>query len=93
MPPNDNDAAIGRTMPPSDPHDRAGLLLVESLIHGLCEKAVLTTGEAIAIVDRAAEVQSETAEQSDGPAAPMWRSHATLKTIAGSRRTDGDRSG
>lgn len=47
MPINDNDLTVRGSIPSSsDTHGHAALLLVESLIHGLCEKATLTVGEA-----------------------------------------------
>lgn len=45
--------------PPQEGHGRAALLLVESLIHGLTSRAVLTVAEAIEIIDVAAEVEDE----------------------------------
>lgn len=85
MPMNDNDFA-----PPlsPDPHGPAALLLVESLLHGLCEKAALTSPEAVEIVDRAASVQSDRAEAADDGAPAMWQSHALLASIGASLRHD-----
>jgi hypothetical protein len=56
----------GREMPgkiagDDAPHGRAALLLVESLIHALVEKSVITHGEAIDIIDIAADVEAELA--------------------------------
>lgn len=90
MPTNDNDASRRDALEPPESHGRAALLLVESLIHGLCENGTLTMAEAIAIAERAAEVQSEQAEEADGAGAPMWRSHAMLASIVASLKTDGD---
>lgn len=42
-----------------DGHGRAALLLIESLIHGLIAKSVLTTAEAIEIIEIAADVEGE----------------------------------
>ena len=42
-------------------HGRAALLLVESLIHGLANRKVITIAEAIEIIEVAAEVESELA--------------------------------
>lgn len=89
MPTNDNDPAMrGATLYPTDPHGHAALLLVESLLHGLCENATLTVGQAVEITERAADVQSDQAEEADGAAAPLWRSHALLTSIAASLRID-----
>ncbi|UUL83800.1 hypothetical protein [Sphingomonas qomolangmaensis] len=86
MPSNDNHPIRNTATP--DGHGQAALLLAESLIHGLCEKSVLTNLEAIEIVDRAVDVQFDLAEAADGAGAPMWRSHALLSSIATSLRTD-----
>lgn len=89
MPTNDNDPAMGgATLYPSDPHGHAALLLVESLIHGLCENATLSVGQAVEITERAVDVQSDQAEAADGAGAPLWRSHALLSSIAASLRVD-----
>jgi hypothetical protein len=50
----------------ADPHGRAALLLVESLIHALVDKKILSRGEAIDIIDIATEVEAELAAASDG---------------------------
>lgn len=90
MPTNDNDSATrGATFPP-DVHGQAALLLVESLIHGLCENSTLSTGEAVEITERAASVQAEKAEAADGAGEPMWQSHALLSSIATSLKIDSD---
>ncbi len=88
---NDNDPTLpGATPDLSDASGQAALILVESLLHGLCEKRTLNTPEAIAIVDRAISVQFDHAEAADGKGAAMWRSHTLLSSIAASLRTDGD---
>lgn len=90
MPNHDNDAPMqGAISPPSDPHGQAALLLVESLIHGLCENATLSTDEAIEIAERAVSVQFDQAEGADGAGAPLWRSHALLSKILASLQIDG----
>lgn len=91
MPINDNDPTMrGATIPSCEPFGQAALLLVESLLHGLCEKGLLSNGEAIEIAERAESVQFDRAEAADGAGAPMWRSHAMLSGIAASLRTHGD---
>ena len=88
MPINDNDAAAVATASPTDPHGHAALILVESLIHGLCERGALSTEEAVAITERAINVQAEFAEAADGAGAPLWHSHALLTAIAASLKID-----
>ena len=91
MPTNDNDPAMpGATPSQSDPHGQAALLLVESLIHGLCENSTLSAGAAFDIAERAVDVQSEQAEAADGAGASLWRSHALLSSISASLRSDVD---
>jgi hypothetical protein len=89
MPTKDNESAPPQTaVPSSGAHGRAALLLVESLIHGLREKEVLTAGEAVEVAERALNVQFEQAEAADGAGAPMWQSHDLLSAIAASLRID-----
>lgn len=92
MPMNDNDPAVrGPVLSLPDPHGQAALLLVESLIHGLCENSTLSNNQAAEIVERAAYVQAEYAEAADGGGAPMWRAHALLSAILASLKIDGCR--
>lgn len=89
MPIEDDDSAVrDATLSLPDAHGRAALLLVESLIHELCENASLSNGEAVEIVERAISVQSEQAEAADGAGAPLWQSHELLLAIAASLRID-----
>ncbi len=91
MPKNKNDPAKwGTEQPMPDPHGHAALLLVESLIHRLLERSIISTADAIEIVETADDVQIEVAEAADGHGAPMWRSHALLRSIADSLRQDSD---
>ncbi|TPG42577.1 hypothetical protein EAH79_01455 [Sphingomonas koreensis] len=91
MPMNDNDNASrrGATLTSSDSHGQAALLLVESLIHGLCENSTLSNAQAVEITQTAVDVQLDQAEAADGAGAPMWRSHAMLSAILASLRLDG----
>lgn len=72
----------------TDAHGQASLLLVESLIHGLLERSVLSNGDAISIVESADSVQVDLAKAADGHDVPMWRSHALLSAIAESLKCD-----
>ena len=85
---NDNAPAIAGGDGLADAHGHAALLLVESLIHRLCENDTLSADEAVEVAERAADVQEELAEAADGAGAPLWRSHALLSTIAASLRAD-----
>jgi hypothetical protein len=91
MPTNDNDPTVQSAMcSPADAHGQAALLLVESLIHGLCEKSALSAREAVEIAERAISVQSDQAEAATAAeeAAVMWRAHALLSSILTSLRID-----
>lgn len=72
----------------SDAHGHAALLLVESLIHGLCENRTLTAAQAGEVAGRAVDVQADLARHADAAAAGMWRSHALLSRITASLRSN-----
>lgn len=74
----------------SDGDGHAALLLVESLIHGLCEKGILTSCDAAGIVERAISVQHDYAEAAGDGGASMWHAHARLLSIAASLEIDGE---
>ncbi|QGN54635.1 hypothetical protein [Novosphingobium sp. Gsoil 351] len=74
--------------PLADPQGQAALLLVESLIHGLCENGILDLQQVIEIAERALDVQKDVAEAADGDAAPMWRAHQLLTAITASLKVD-----
>ena len=64
------DLDLDRAAPPAaDAHGEAALLLVESLIHGLVARSVLSVDEAIALVtvamDARAEIVAERGEREE----------------------------
>lgn len=71
-----------------DPYGMAALLLAESLIHRLCENTIISTIDAVNIVDRAANVQHERATNAPHGSASMWHSHEMMVNISKSLRTD-----
>ena len=85
---NDNHSAALPEASQPCAHGLAALLLVESLIHGLCEKTMLSASEATEIAERAADVQLERAQVADTDAGALWRSHALMRSIAVSLRID-----
>ena len=86
---NDNDPkSMGLLAHASDPHGQAALVLVESLIHGLVERDVLTTEDAVEIIDAAKDLQADIAEEADGAGAKLWQSHTLLTAMADSLRGD-----
>lgn len=82
----------GSTGQVPDPHGHAALLLIESVIHGLLDRSIITVAEAIEMVERADSVQVDVAEAADGAGAPMWQSHALLSAIAESLKFEPDPS-
>lgn len=84
---NDNEQPRSAAISPG-PYGQAALLLVESLIHGLVARSVLTPADALEIVEVAAEVKTEIGiDMGDTPAA-MRKSLALLETMAQSLRHD-----
>lgn len=71
-----------------DPHGQAALVLVECLIHGLVERSVLTTVDAIEIIEGAKDVQADVAEAADGAGPKMWHSHGLLSAMSNSLQND-----
>ena len=91
MPTNDNDSAMPGIRPSMpDPHGQAALLLVESLIHGLLARSIISIGDAIEIVESADSVQVDMAEEADGAGAPMWQARGLLTAILKSLSYDAD---
>ncbi len=70
-----------------DPFGRAAILLVESLIHGLVSKSVISVPEAVEIVDIAADVRGEAGAEFDESRATTRRSLALLDSISTSLRS------
>lgn len=85
---NDNYVAPAVTPPPPDAHGQAALLLVESLIHGLIERSVITRQDGFDIVETATSVQADVARAADGTPDPMWHAHSLLIRVAGSLEID-----
>jgi hypothetical protein len=88
-----NPEPTGLLSPSADAHGQAALVLVESLIHGLVERSVLTTVDAIEIIEGAKEVQADVAEAADGAGAKMWHSHGLLSAMSRSLQYDMDGTG
>ena len=71
-----------------DAHGQAAMLLVESLVHGLIARRVLTVAEAVEIVDVAAEVKIDAAEGLGDLPANHRKSLHLLTAISSSLRWD-----
>ena len=86
---NDNDHPSAPLLAhASDSHGQAALMLVESLIHGLVAQSVLTTVDAVEIIESAKDIQAEVAEAAEGAGATSWQSHSLLSSIAESLKLD-----
>jgi hypothetical protein len=86
---NDNHSypPVARPQEP-DAHGQAAMLLVESLIHGLVERSVISVTDAIGIVEAAAEVKVEVAAELGDSPETMRRSIDMLAAIGESLRLD-----
>jgi hypothetical protein len=87
MPPNNNDNE--RERPPgadAGAHGQAALLLIEAMLHALIEAKVFTVGEALTVVETAAEVKLDVAEANGEPTASMEEALLLLQKIAHSLR-------
>jgi hypothetical protein len=73
---------------PVDPHGRAALLLVESLIHDLVARSTLTIGEAIEIVETAVDADVQFTLEYGVPVAPLQNSTMLLRAISKTLRID-----
>lgn len=84
---NDNHAYPPTARPPEpDAHGQAAMLLVESLIHGLIARSVITVADAVEIVEVAAEVKAEIASDLGDTPETMRHSLNLLAAISDSLR-------
>jgi hypothetical protein len=74
--------------PPIDGHGRAALLLVESLIHGLAERSILTVAEAVSIMETALDAQIAITDDAARPTSSMRQAGALLSALVESLRID-----
>lgn len=85
---NDNEPDSMKPCPPADAAGQAAILLVESLMHGLVARSILTVADAVEIVETAAEVKEDIAtdrgESSDSTRASL----TILEAISASLRID-----
>lgn len=71
-----------------DAHGQAALLLVESLIHGLTARQVLSVPDAVEIMTIALDVQTQAVDGAAVPSVAMVRARMLLKTLVDSLKTD-----
>lgn len=74
--------------PEPDAHGQAAILLVESLIHGLVDRSVISIGDAMEVVEAAAEVKADIAADLGDSADTLDRSLTILAAIRDSLRID-----
>lgn len=86
---NDNDFAgdHGRLRGP-DAHGQAAMLLVESLMHGLIARSIISVADAVEIVGVATEVKEEVAADLGDSPATMEKSLTLLAAIRTSLAID-----
>ena len=72
----------------SDAHGEAAILLVESLIHGLIARNVITAADAVEIVDTAIDVRVDGASDRDDPPAHVRKALGLLEAISNSLSRD-----
>jgi hypothetical protein len=88
---NDNHPRVPRIIAADgDAHGHAALLLVESLIHGLIERSVLTVEQSVEIIEAAVDVQTDVAREADGAGARMWQAHSLLSSMSATLQLDRD---
>lgn len=83
---NDNHVVPSAREP--DAHGQAAMLLVESLIHGLIERSVLSVADAVEIVEVATEVKKAIGEDLGDSSATLNKSLQLLQAISDSLRPD-----
>lgn len=87
---NDNDSSqepVAAGQGP-DAHGQAAMLLVESLVHGLIARSLISVADAVEIIDIAAEVKLEVgADLGDSPTT-LQKSLMLLRAISASLRPD-----
>lgn len=84
---NDNVAALN-TVPEPDAHGQAAMLLVESLLHGLIDRRVISVADAVEIVDVAVEVKRDIGEDLGDSPATLKRSVTMLQAISSTLKQD-----
>lgn len=72
----------------ADAHGQAAMLLVESLVHGLIARQVISLADAVEIVDVAAEVKADIGRELGDSPANLRKSMRLLNAISGSLRRD-----
>jgi len=85
---NDNDVKPEAGSGGPDAHGHAAMLLVESLLHGLVARSLISIDDAIEIVEIAFDVKEEIAFELGDSVATMHKSLMLLKSIHSSLLID-----
>lgn len=85
---NDNEIPLHNRVPIAAAHGQAALLLVESLVHGLCENGALEAEDAVGIAQRAEEVHADLVGEADADNVPAQDAKALLARIRLSLQSD-----
>ena len=86
---NDNEFPLVRSdLPVPDAQGQAAMLLVESLIHGLIARSVITVADAVEIINVAVEVRTEVGTELGDTPATLARSLAMLSALGDSLSRD-----
>lgn len=84
-----SDKRAAEAMRGPDAHGQAAMLLVESLIHGLISKQLITVAEAVEIVETASDVKIDKAVDLGDSTANLVESLKLLEAISVSLSRDG----
>ncbi|KKC31380.1 hypothetical protein [Devosia psychrophila] len=84
---NDN-TIVSTDVREPDAHGQAAMLMVESLIHCLIEKRVISVADAVEIVDTAREVKIATGPELGDSAAALQKSLWLLEAVSASLGRD-----
>ncbi|WP_157799358.1 hypothetical protein [Qipengyuania seohaensis] len=82
------DVALIDLVPGEEPHGRAALLLVESLMHGLIERSVITPRDALNIAVAACEIDLVVGEHNGETTENRSTSQQLLDKIVMSLRSE-----
>jgi hypothetical protein len=86
---NDNDRPTRSRRPQSpDAHGQAAMFLIESLLHSLIARSVISVADAVEIVEVAAEVKTDAAAELGDTPAELRRSLDLLASISASLAID-----
>lgn len=88
--PDDGPARPDRIAGTPDFHGQAAILLVESLVHGLVARSLITVADAIEIVDNAADAQEEISFDAGDTPIQTASLSAILRSISATFATDLD---